>query len=84
MHRGESVPMIDAAALIGERVEATRIVVLRAGAERVAVLVDDVQNVQHVSAADVGGPLVDAARRQELGGAIASVLAEVRVLRGPR
>jgi hypothetical protein len=57
---------------------------VRAGAERIALLVDDVVEVRRVHAEDLGGALIDAARAAELGADVASVLADVRVLRESR
>lgn len=84
MHRGESVALIDAAALAGEKIAPKRCVVLRAGESRVAVLVDDVVEVRRVSAQDIGPPVIAAAQSAELAAPVASALAQVRVLRGPR
>jgi chemotaxis signal transduction protein len=84
MHRGESIAVIDAAALAGANVTPTRCVVLRAGDARVAVLVDSVAEVRRVSAQDVGPPLIESAKLGDVAPAVASVLAQVRALRGPR
>lgn len=86
MHRGDRVPVVDAAALIGERGEPRRCVVVRAGSGRASVLVDEVIGVQRVDGerASAMKAMFGAEAMQRVSGELRAVLASVRVMEAER
>ena len=77
-HRGVEVRVLSGASLMGATTEPRRAVVLRVGAEKIALLVDDVAEVRTVSARELGKPAFEL--DASLSPGIVAVLRQVRVV----
>ena len=86
MHRGERVPVVDAAAIAGAASAPTRSVVVRVGASRAGVLVDEVIGVERVESARVAAmkAMFDAASMDGVASELRAVMASVRVMEESR
>lgn len=82
MHRGDRVPVIDAAAIIGERSAPSRCVVVRVGGGRAGVLVDEVLGVQRVESEKLVAmkALFTGSRLESVSDGLRAVLGTVRVI----
>jgi chemotaxis signal transduction protein len=82
MHRGDRVPVVDAAALIGASSAPRRCVVVRVGGGRASVLVDEVLGVQRLESQRVIAmkALFGAERMASVSDELRVVLGSVRVM----
>jgi len=82
VHRGETVPAVDAPSVHGHATTTQRCVIVRVGSGRVAILVDDVIAVRPYVAADLARlpPLFATAQLAGLALPVATALAYARAL----
>ena len=82
MHRGERVPVVDAVGLLGGTSAPKRCVVVRVGASRASVLVDDVIGVERVEAERVIAmkAMFGAASIERIASELRDVMTSVRMM----
>ncbi len=83
MHRGDRVPVVDAAEIAGaDRGAAKRCVIVRVGGGRAGVIVDEVVGVQRVASEQLVAmnPMFEAQRLASVSEGLRAVLGSVRVM----